>query len=141
MKPALLKTAAPSLFKELFMAYLDERYPRFDKNIAWAEYERIIKEEGIQVHVVPTGFVLYLLRGDAAMVLDLYVVPEARRQGTASWLTRLIEKKAHRAKKCVLMTFAENEGVGKYMGEKTIDAIGFELAYSTKSKDIYVKGI
>lgn len=127
------------LHDTMFEAYIDERYGD-NLKIDWREY---LNRFDLTCHKNEYGFVAYKLQGDAAIVNDIYVLPQFRKPGhPAAWsLHNYVLKHAKLACKRVMIGFSDFMGKNHKAGIKAMTVAGFVPAFDTTTKTVFVKGI
>jgi len=118
-------------------AYLQERYGD-NLEIDWNEY---LIRYGLICYMTKHGFVTYKLQGDAAMIYDMYVSPEARGHTHAWHLHDRVYEAAKETGKRVMLAFSDYKGINHMAGIKAMKVSGFTPAYKTNEQFIFVKGI
>src|SRR5690242_8330462 len=130
----------------MYLAYLQERYEPQDlapltPEFVAQNFEAIQKQIGAHLFKTETGFVTYRLQGDAILVLDMYVKPEARQKGEAWKLHNALLKLGKLYNKQVMITFSDHSEKNRNLGLNTIKAFAFEPAHNLKTAQMFIKGI
>lgn len=119
--------------------YITELYE--DKTLSANYVEQLAKMKDVKIVERPYGFATYLMLGDCAAILDMWVRPSARSRGYAWKLHDYILKEAKIARKNVMITFSGKKNQKRYLGLSAIEAAGFKPAYELKNSTMFIKGI
>lgn len=130
----------------MYLDYLQERYNATDfepltlPEIA-DKFEDIQRVNGNLIFKTDKSFVTYSLKGDALIIDDMYVKPEARKLNEAWNLWKSLYKLAQKYQKRVIITFSETLGKNRHMGLKVIKFAGFKPAYELNTGTMFIQGI
>jgi len=105
------------------------------------EFENIQRSMGVQVFKTDRSFLTYQLSGDAVIIYDIYVKPEARNQNEAWRLFKSLIPVAQQLGKRVVIGFSEKIGKNKDLGVIAMQAAGFVRAHEDKLRTVFIKGI
>lgn len=76
----------------------------------WKRY--LLEREDAILYYEEDGFVTYMLKGDYAYILEIYVVPEKRNEGNCRRISEVVEaiikEKGYKAVSCGVCTSANN---------------------------------
>lgn len=89
----------------------------------------------------PYGFATYKSKGDAFVIIDMYVKPEFRRQNKAWSLFRDLQSKAIAEGKRVMITFSCKKNQKRDLGLSAIKAGGFIPYQELKNSTAFIVGI
>lgn len=91
----------------LLKAYISERYPDYSAHLD--AYQNYLVGNSIKaISIADVGFITYKIQGDAAVIYDIYVVPEARGHHASFMLANTVKEKARKAGAVCLIGFSEN---------------------------------
>ena len=120
--------------------YLPENFPVSMEKAAEI-YEQLLAQQGKQLFKTEKGFFIYSLRGDAAIMHDIYVQAGARQKGEAWNLFNAFHTIARLAGKRVLIGFSEYEGKNQHLGLIALKAAGFQPTLKLTEKQVFIREV
>ena len=128
----------------MILEYMNERYPDIqpDQTMVDLYLTHMDNEQADILTILNEGFCVFTLRGDSAIIWDIYVRPEKRRSKTASRLADEVTRRAKEIGCRTLIGFSEHGGGGDHtLGQNACTGYGMTKAYDENTREVYVKGI
>ena len=120
--------------------YIKERYAD-SLSVTPAQYISGLNAEDAILIETDSGFASFNLEGDAVLIYDMYIVPQARLHGKAWELFDTIKKVAEGFKKRCLITFSEQVGQNHNLGLEAISAAGFVQYGQVGGDKLFIRGV
>ena len=122
----------------MFLDYAKERYALEDEKAK--AYLSAAFASGAKAILKPWGFLIYLVRGDALLILDAYVKPKSRGQKRHLELFNEALALAQSRQLSTLLTFSMKQGLKQRLGQAAIAEAGFQPLSELEDRLVFIRG-